>query len=131
MIYAKGDFCFIFIHLHHIEQKYHVDNATKESLLSWLTSPINQSMEVDSADKPITPDELMMVPKAKMYLHLHLLILYHHLTSDDTHEKALELANETVEKMQALNHRSMDAIAAKVWFAADRAYELAGELSNA
>ena len=128
MIYAKGDFCFIFIHLHCIEQKYNVDNATKESLLSWLTSPANQSMEVDSADKPITPDKLVVVPKSEMYLHL---ILYHLLTSDNTHEKALELANKTVEKMQAPNCRSMDAIAAKVWFAVDQAYELAGELSDA
>ena len=128
LIYAKGDFCFIFFHLHRIEQKYHVDNATKESLLSWLASPANQSMEVDSADKPITP-ELVVVPEAEMYLRL--LILYHLLTSEDTHEKALELATETVEKMQALNRRSMDAIAAKIWFAVDRAYELAGELSDA
>ena len=84
-------------------------------------------MEVDS-DKPNTP-ELVVVPKAEMYLHL--LILYHLLTSEDMHEKALELANETVEKMQALNCRSMDTLAAKNWFAVDRAYELAGELSDA
>lgn len=82
-------------------------------------------MQVDSVDKPSTPD---LVPEAEMYLRL--LILYH-LTSEDTHEKALALANETVEKMQALNRRSMDAIAAKIWFAVDRAYELSGELSDA
>jgi len=83
-------------------------------------------MEVDS-DKHNTSD--LVVPEAEMYLRL--LILYHLLGSEDTHEKALELANETVEKMQALNRRSMDAIAAKIWFAVDRAYELAGELSDA
>jgi 26S proteasome regulatory subunit N3 len=59
------------------------------------------------------------------------IILYHLLTSEDTHEKAQELANETVEKMQALNRRSMDALAAKVWFAVDQACELAGDLSDA
>jgi 26S proteasome regulatory subunit N3 len=113
----------------YILNKYNIDNATKKSLLSWLTSPAaDQSMEVDSAGKPDTP-ELIVVPEAEMYLRL--LILYHLLTSEDTHEKALELANETVEKMQALNRRSMDAIAAKIWFAVDRAYELAGELSDA
>ena len=85
-------------------------------------------MEVDSADKPNAPD-MVVVPEAEMYLRL--LILYRLLSSEDTHEKALELANETVEKMQALNRRSMDAIAAKIWFAVDRAYELAGELSDA
>jgi 26S proteasome regulatory subunit N3 len=120
---------FLYIHSFVIVlNKCHIDNATKESLLSWLTSPAGQSMEVDSADKPNTL-ELVVVPEAEMYLRL--LILYHLLTSEDTHEKALELANETVEKMQALNRRSMDALAAKVWFAVDRAYELAGELSDA
>lgn len=83
---------------------------------------------VDSADKPKTP-KLVVVPEAEMYLRL--LILYHLLASEDTHEKALKLANVTVEKLQALNRRSMDAIAAKIWFAVDQAYELAGELSDA
>ena len=107
-----------------------IDSTTKEPLLSWLppaSSPADQSMQIDSTDKPNSPD--LVVPEAEMYLRL--LILYHLLTSEDTHEKALELANETVEKMQALNRRSMDAIAAKIWFAVDRAYELAGELSDA
>jgi 26S proteasome regulatory subunit N3 len=127
LIYAKGHlylYLFVFIILNNT-----VDNATKESLLLWLppaASPADQSMEFDS-DKPNTSD--LVVPEAEMYLRL--LILYHLLASEDTHEKALELANETVEKMQALNRRSMDAIAAKVWFAVDRAYELAGELSDA
>jgi 26S proteasome regulatory subunit N3 len=48
-------------------------------------------MEVNSADKPHTPE---MLAEAEMYLRL--LILCHLLTSEDTHEKALELANETV-----------------------------------
>ena len=107
-----------------------IDSVTKESLLSWLSSTsssADQSMQVDLVDKSSTPD--LVVPEAEMYLRL--LILYHLLTSEDTHEKALELANETVEKMQALNRRSMDSIAAKIWFAVDRAYELAGELSDA
>ena len=128
LIYAKGDFCLIFYSSPSNKIPPHLDNSIKASLLSWLTSPAEQSMEVDSADKLNTP-ELVVVPEAEMYLRL--LILCHLLTSEDTHEKALELANETVEKMQALNRRSMDAIAAKIWFAVDRAYELAGELSDA
>lgn len=86
----------------------------------------DSSMEVDSSAKHPQPE---LVPEAEMYLWL--LILQHLLKSKDTQEKALELANETVEKMQALNRRSMDAIAAKIWYAVDRAYELAGELSDA
>ena len=121
---------YLFMFIVYTEPTILIDNATKESLLSWLppaSSLPDHSMEVDSVDKLTTPD--LVVPEAEMYLRL--LILHHLLTSEDTHEKALELANETVEKMQALNRRSMDAIAAKVWFAVDRAYELAGELSDA
>lgn len=33
--------------------------------------------------------------------------------------------------MQQLNRRSMDAIAAKVWFAVERSYELGGDLADA
>lgn len=83
-------------------------------------------MDVDSSAKPSAAE---VGPEAEMYLRL--LILNHLLTSEDTQEKALELANETVEKMQSLNRRSMDAIAAKIWYAVDRAYELAGEISDA
>ncbi len=43
----------------------------------------------------------------------------------------IDLANETVQKIQSLNRRSLDPIAARVWFALERAYELGGELSDA
>lgn len=87
-------------------------------------------MDVDSASTPAaksaTPEP---VPEGEIYLRL--LILHHLLTSHTTYPKALELAHETVEKMQHLNRRSMDPIAAKVWFAVERTYELGGELANA
>ncbi|KAJ3509551.1 hypothetical protein NMY22_g16253 [Coprinellus aureogranulatus] len=38
---------------------------------------------------------------------------------------------EPVPEVEALNRRSMDAIAAKVWFAVMRAYELGGDLAEA
>lgn len=105
------------------------DNAVKASLLAWLpeAAAADQSMDIDSSAK--TPSEV--VPEAEMYLRL---LLIHHLlasTSEDVQSKALELANETVEKMQSLNRRSMDAIAAKIWYAVDRAYDLAAEISDA
>ncbi len=83
-------------------------------------------MDVDPTSKSNTSEP---VPEVEMYLRL--LILHHLLSSKETHEKALELANESVEKMQRLNRRSMDAIAGKIWYAVDRAYDLAGELSDA
>jgi len=83
-------------------------------------------MEVDSSSKA---PQITFAPEAEMYLRL--LILQYLLASEDTQERALELANETAEKVQSLNRRSMDAIAAKIWLAVDRAYDLAGELSDA
>lgn len=83
-------------------------------------------MEVDSSAKTATPEP---VPEAEIYLRL--LIIHHLLTSPSTYAKALDLVHETVEKMQALNRRSMDPIAAKIWFVVERAYELGGELADA
>lgn len=105
------------------------EHSVRKNLLAWLPSgpsSTDQEMDIDSSTKTSHPE---LVPEAEMYLRL--LILHHLLASEDTQEKALELANETAEKMQALNRRSMDAIAAKIWYAVDRAYELAGELSDA
>ena len=92
-------------------------------------------MDVDSTSAPTStttsskPQPLELVPESEIYLRL--LIVNHLLASPSTHGKALELVQETVQKMQALNRRSMDPIAAKVWYAVERAYELAGELSDA
>lgn len=81
-------------------------------------------MEVDTARGPREP-----LPEVEMYLRL--LILHHLLTDEKNYPKAKKLSVETVEKMQLLNRRSMDAIAAKVWYAVERTYELSGNLAEA
>lgn len=88
-------------------------------------------MEVDAPPPetvPVTSSSSTSVPEGEFYLRL--LIIHHLLGSDTTYSKALTLAQETVAKMQALNRRSMDPIAAKIWFAVERAFELGGELAN-
>jgi 26S proteasome regulatory subunit N3 len=110
----------------------HADTPEKKSLLSWVPeAPApEQSMDIDStpvsSKTAATPEP---VPEGEIYLRL--LILHHLLTSPATYSKALQLARETTEKMQTLSRRSMDPIAAKVWFAVERAYELGGELAEA
>lgn len=85
-------------------------------------------MDVDAAgDK--TAATIEPVPEVEFYLRL--LILHHFLTSQDTYGKAMELVQETVQKMQALSRRSMDPVGAKIWFVVERTYELTGELSDA
>ena len=104
------------------------DSPARASLLSWLPAapPPGESMEVDAAS-PKPPPET--VPETEIYFRL--LILHHLLTSPSTYSDAIDLANETVQKIQSLNRRSLDPIAARVWFALERAYELGGELSDA
>ena len=69
------------------------------------------------------------MPEVEIYLRL--LIIHYLLSDKSTYKKALDLCQETIQKMQALNRRSMDPIAAKVWYAVERAYELVGDLSEA
>ncbi|KAG1745326.1 PCI domain-containing protein [Suillus lakei] len=122
-----------------IEENYPKDSAVKHSLLSWLppAPPAEQSMEVDTtseanASTPLPPSSKPTsdpVPEAEIYLRL--LIIHHLHTSKDTYSKSMELSHETVDKMQSMNRRSMDPIAAKIWFAVERSYELGGELADA
>ncbi|KAH8101116.1 diphenol oxidase-A2 [Cristinia sonorae] len=120
-----------------IEGVYPADSATKTHLLSWIpevpAEETTSSMDIDPptntttpAPKPVTQEP---VPEAEVYLRL--LIIHHFLTSPSTYQKAGELVHETVDKMQAWNRRSMDPVAAKVWYAVERAYELGDELANA
>jgi len=98
------------------------ESPAKAALLLWLPGT-EETMEVDSksAAEP--------VPEVDIYLRL--LLIHHLLSSPSTYPQALDLAHQTVEKMQALNRRSMDAIAAKVWYAVQRAYELGSDLASA
>lgn len=106
-----------------------VDSPVKASLLSWLPeAPAKESMDVDDASTAKSPAS-DPVPEVQIYLQL--LLIHYHLTSPETHPKAVALAQETIAKMQALNRRSMDPIAAKVWYAVERTYELAGDLAEA
>ena len=86
-------------------------------------------MDVDPTSTPSKASHPEPVPEVEVYFRL--LIIHHLLTSPDTYPKAAKLAHETIEKMQVLNRRSMDPIAAKVWYAVERTYELGGELGDA
>ena len=89
-------------------------------------------MDVDTApsatpaSKPPTSDP---VPEVEVYLRL--LLLHHLLKTEAGYSKAKELANDTIAVIQRLNRRTMDPISAKVWYAVERTYELAGELDAA
>lgn len=86
-------------------------------------------MDVDPAPASSKQSQPEPVPEVEIYFRL--LIIHHFLATVSTYPKAAKLVHETVEKMQALNRRSMDPIAAKVWYAVERTYELSGELADA
>lgn len=103
----------------------------KNTLLSWLpaAAPTDHSMDVDPTPTPSKTATPEPVPEGEIYLRL--LIIHNLHKSPDTYKKSIELSHETVDKMQALNRRSMDPIAAKLWYALERSYELGGELADA
>ncbi|KAF8137522.1 PCI domain-containing protein [Boletus edulis] len=106
---------------------------------SWLPAapPAEQSMDVDAAAQPNGPVASTPSPKPtsdpvpEVEIYFRLLLIHHLHTSKDNYAKSVELSKETVDKIQQLNRRSMDPIAAKIWFALERSYELGGELADA
>lgn len=108
-----------------------LDSASKPALLQWLPTPEPEGkMDVDTPAGPATRHtSIEPVPEVEIYLRL--LIIHHLLSDKSTYAQALKLSQETVQKMQSLNRRSMDPIAAKVWYAVERAHELGGELADA
>ncbi|KAK7471039.1 26S proteasome non-ATPase regulatory subunit [Stygiomarasmius scandens] len=129
-----------------VEDVFPKDSQNKSSLLSWLgPAPPSQPQEMDvdssasaSASAPGTkPPTPTAEPVPEVDVYFRLLILHHILKQSnngadkDKLSKAKELAQETVQKMHALNRRSMDPIAARFWFAVERTYELIGDLAEA
>nr|GAT59197.1 PCI-domain-containing protein [Mycena chlorophos] len=115
-----------------VSEVYVKDSPTKESLLSWLPDVPVEAMEVDPKETPApTKKDAASEPIPEVDMYLRLLMMHFFTASPETHAKALDLGHQTVEKMQALNRRSMDPIAAKVWYALERTYEIAGELADA
>lgn len=85
-------------------------------------------MEVDASSASTKP---LPEPVPEVEIYLRLLIIYQLLKSSNAYAKAIELSHQTVEKMQSLNRRSMDPIAANIWLAVERAHELGGEIADA
>ncbi|KIJ61619.1 hypothetical protein HYDPIDRAFT_31221 [Hydnomerulius pinastri MD-312] len=121
-----------------IEENYPTDSTAKASLLSWLppAPPADQAMEVDTAAQPngtnlAPPPKPTSDPSPEVEVYFRLLLIHHLHTSKENYTKSITLCKETVDKIHSLNRRSMDPIAAKIWFAVERSYELGGELADA
>ncbi|KAJ3829537.1 PCI domain-containing protein [Lentinula raphanica] len=112
-----------------IEEAYPKDSATKATLLSWI--PLSASGDVEMQVDSAKPASITTEPVPEIDIYLRLLVIHQLLKSKENVPKAKELSVETVQKMQALNRRSLDSIAAKVWYALERAFEINGDLAEA
>ncbi|GBE84014.1 Probable 26S proteasome regulatory subunit [Sparassis crispa] len=118
-----------------VEEVYtNSDSLSRAALLAWIPAA-EQSMDIDSTPAPgaiPTPAKAQPEPLPECEIYFRLLLIHYLLAAPSGPDPAaLKLAHETVERMQALNRRSMDPLAAKVWYAVERAYELCGELADA
>ena len=114
-----------------------IESPIKKSLLSYLpeipAAASTASMEVDGSTTDAAPQPKAVprsdpLPETEVYLRL--LIINYLLGEAQTREKSAKLAHETVEKIRTWNRRTMDPLAARVWFALGRAYELAGHFES-
>ncbi|KAJ7449661.1 diphenol oxidase-A2 [Mycena latifolia] len=105
-----------------VDEIFLKDTPTSQALLVWLPDTPPSPPEAIEMDSATAPPKAGPEPVPEVDMYLRLLMMHFFATSPDTYTKALDLSHQTVEKMQALNRRSMDPIAAK---------ELGAELADA
>ncbi|CDH49942.1 proteasome regulatory particle subunit [Lichtheimia corymbifera JMRC:FSU:9682] len=103
-----------------ISEYYGTDASQASELLNYLGES-NTGMDVDNTkDKNI-------LPEVDMYLHLMTMI---YLLDQNELQKGMELAGTSVEKLVKLNRRTMDQLAARIYFYHARFYELTDRLAE-
>ncbi|KAG2198675.1 proteasome regulatory subunit C-terminal-domain-containing protein [Mucor mucedo] len=97
------------------------NDSQKTELLKYLSE----------IEKPTTEEDVekkgSVLPEVDIYLHLNVLI---YLLDKNEIAKGLELANKTVDRMNVMNRRTMDQIAARVYFYHGRFHELSNKLAE-
>ncbi|KAI8379078.1 proteasome regulatory subunit C-terminal-domain-containing protein [Radiomyces spectabilis] len=106
-----------------ISECYGPNDDQKTRLLQYLGQEGN-AMEVDTA---ANDKKGSILPEIDMYLHLNVLIF---LLDNNELQKGRDLANITVERLLQLNRRTLDQLAARVYFYHARFYELTNCLAE-
>ncbi|CAE7157761.1 unnamed protein product [Rhizoctonia solani] len=104
---------------------YPKDSPARKALSPYIPSGSSASMDVDST--PSAKPSVEPIPEVDIYIRL--LLILHFLDNSDL-PKANKLTHETIEKIQSLNRRSLDPLAAKIYFYLDRVHEATGDLSS-
>ncbi|KAF7723693.1 26S proteasome non-ATPase regulatory subunit [Apophysomyces ossiformis] len=102
-----------------ISEYYGPNELSKQALLKFLGQE-TQKMDIDQESGPV-------LPEVDMYIHL-LVIIY--LLDSQQLDKGIELANAVVDKLSSLNRRTMDQLAARIYFYHARFYELNNRLQD-
>ncbi|KAG0041539.1 26S proteasome non-ATPase regulatory subunit, partial [Gryganskiella cystojenkinii] len=106
-----------------IASSYTKDEEARQRLLKYLGSEALSSIAAEDEATVTKVD----TPEVGVYLHLLVMI---YLLDQGQLEKGIELSNITVKTVQELNRRSLDQLAAKVYFYYARFYELSGRLAE-
>ncbi|KAF9349475.1 26S proteasome non-ATPase regulatory subunit [Mortierella sp. AD094] len=106
-----------------IASSYGKDDEARKRLLAYLGSEALAS--ITSEDEAVVSK--YDTPEVDVYLHLLVMI---YLLDKGQLEKGIELSNIAIKIVQELNRRSLDQLAAKVYFYYARFYELTGRLAE-
>lgn len=113
-----------------------IDSATSSAYISSLPASSKAeptAMEVDEGlpsaptSTPSKPPTSEPLPEVDTYVRL-LLILY--LIDTKENDKAIQVSLQTAEKIHSLNRRTLDPIAAKVFFYLARVHEITDRLAE-
>ncbi|ORX90678.1 hypothetical protein K493DRAFT_57278 [Basidiobolus meristosporus CBS 931.73] len=104
-----------------IQLKFPKEHTMKTKLLSYLSN--SESMEVDTTEVKSTE----VLPEIELYISL-LVLTY--LLDQKEYDKCIELANYLLDAVHSYNRRSLDQIAARIYFYYSRAYELTDRLAE-
>ncbi|KAI8090692.1 proteasome regulatory subunit C-terminal-domain-containing protein [Thamnidium elegans] len=104
-----------------ISEYFGPNDSQKTVLLQYLNESERPSTEENAEKKE------SVLPEVDIYLHLNVMI---YLLDKNEIEKGLELAKITVDRMTIMNRRTMDQIAARVYFYHGRFYELSNKLAE-
>ncbi|KAI8140645.1 proteasome regulatory subunit C-terminal-domain-containing protein [Fennellomyces sp. T-0311] len=102
--------------------EYYSSDANQRTELLRTLGEDNQAMDVDS-----TKEKSGDLPEVDVYLRLLTLI---YLLDQNQLEKGLAFADRSIEILSQLNRRTLDQIAARVYFYHARFYELSGRLAE-
>ncbi|CAE6460226.1 unnamed protein product [Rhizoctonia solani] len=108
-----------------VSSAYPKDSPARKALAPYVPNASSTGMDVDSTPSAKPSGE--PIPEIDVYIRL--LLILHSLDNSDL-PKANKLTHETIEKIQSLNRRSLDPLAAKVYFYLDRVHEATGDLSS-